>query len=153
MWVWVFGRKAAGSDSYLHTALAAAATPVRSKTFNPSDAALLDGERDWSTVLVIGEHKQNPNKDRFVKKKPVQLAGYTREVFGSQLEQRLVLGFTICGSVATRSNLYNSEQLDIKKEPKKFIRVIAEHTLMTDAELGSNTFIKRDRTGKYIVTP
>jgi len=26
----------------------------------PAGAVLLDGEHDWSNVLVIGEHKQNP---------------------------------------------------------------------------------------------
>jgi hypothetical protein len=26
----------------------------------PADAALPDGEHDWSNVLVIGEHKQKP---------------------------------------------------------------------------------------------
>ena len=30
----------------------------------PADAALPDGEHDWSIVLVIGEHKQNPDEDR-----------------------------------------------------------------------------------------
>jgi hypothetical protein len=30
----------------------------------PADAALPDGEHDWSNVLVIGEHKQNPEEDR-----------------------------------------------------------------------------------------
>jgi hypothetical protein len=29
----------------------------------PVNAALPDGEHDWSNVLVIKEHKQNPNKD------------------------------------------------------------------------------------------
>jgi hypothetical protein len=30
----------------------------------PADTALPDGEHDWSNVLVIGEHKQNPDEDR-----------------------------------------------------------------------------------------
>ncbi|KAH7306159.1 hypothetical protein BKA65DRAFT_485858 [Rhexocercosporidium sp. MPI-PUGE-AT-0058] len=64
----------------------------------PADAALSNGEHDWHNVLVIGEHKQNPDEDRSAKIL-VQLAGYTREVFGSQPERRFVPGFTICGSL------------------------------------------------------
>ncbi|PVH69778.1 hypothetical protein DL98DRAFT_163200 [Cadophora sp. DSE1049] len=45
-----------------------------------ADAALPDGEHDWSNVLVIGEHKQNPDEDGSAKTL-VHLAGYAREVF------------------------------------------------------------------------
>lgn len=50
-----------------------------------------------------------------------------------------------------RSGLYSSEKFDIHKELEKFAKVITVYALMTDAELGLNTFIKRDRTGKYVV--
>jgi hypothetical protein len=121
-----------------------------------ADAALPEGEYDWSKVLVIGEHKQNPDEDRSIKTL-VQLAWYVREVFGSQPDRRFVPGFTICGSlmrlwVFDRSGPYSSEKFDIHKEPERFIKVIASYALMTDAELGLNTFIKRDGNGKYIVT-
>ncbi|PQE09263.1 serine threonine- kinase Sgk2 protein [Rutstroemia sp. NJR-2017a BBW] len=121
----------------------------------PADAVLLHGEHDWSNVLVIGEHKQNPDEDGSTRTM-VQLAGYAREVFGSQPERRFVPGFTICGSmmrlwVFDRSGSYNSEKFDIHKEPERFIRVIAGYALMTDAELGLNTFVKHDGNGKYIV--
>ncbi|KAH8598594.1 hypothetical protein B0O99DRAFT_700179 [Bisporella sp. PMI_857] len=121
----------------------------------PADAALPDGEHDWSNVLVIGEHKQNPEEDRSPKTL-IRLAGYAREVFGSQPDRRFVPGFTICGSlmrlwVFDRSGLYNSERFDIHIEPERFIGVIAGYALMADAELGLNTFIKRNGTGKYIV--
>ncbi|PQE07985.1 hypothetical protein CJF30_00011335 [Rutstroemia sp. NJR-2017a BBW] len=120
-----------------------------------TDAVLLSGEHDWSNVLIIGEHKQNPDDDGSTKTL-VQLAGYVREVFGSQPERRFVPGFTICGSimrlwVSDRSGSYNSEKFDVHKEPERFIRVIAGYALMTDAELGLNTFVKHDSNGKYIV--
>lgn len=122
----------------------------------PADTALPDGEHDWSNILVIGEYKQNPDEDRSVKIL-VQLAGYVREVFGSQPERRFVPGFTICGSmmrlwVFDRSGPYNSEKFDIHKEPERFVKVLAGYAMMSDAELGLNTFIKRDGNGKYIVT-
>jgi hypothetical protein len=53
--------------------------------------------------------------------------------------------------VFDRSGPYNSKKFDIHKEPKRFIRVITGYALMTDAELGLNTFIKHDGNGKYIV--
>jgi hypothetical protein len=122
----------------------------------PADVASPNGEHDWSNVLVIGEHKQNPDEDRSTKTL-VQLAGYAREVFGSQPERRFVPGFTICGSlmrlwVFDRSGPYNSEKFDIHKEPERFVKVLAGYAVMSDAELGLNTFIKRDGNGKYIVT-
>ncbi|PMD50233.1 uncharacterized protein K444DRAFT_546501, partial [Hyaloscypha bicolor E] len=85
---------------------------------------------DWSNVLVIGEHKQNPDEDRSAKTL-VQLAGYVREVFGSQPERRFVPGFTICGSmmrlwVFDRSGPYNSEKFDIHKEPERFVTTLAQ---------------------------
>lgn len=37
-------------------------------------------------------------------------------------------------------------------EPERFVKVIAGYALMIVAELCLNTFIKRDRTGKYVVS-
>ncbi|KAJ8102674.1 hypothetical protein POJ06DRAFT_280030 [Lipomyces tetrasporus] len=59
----------------------------------------------------------------------VQLAGYAREVFGN----------------------YSSEKFDIHSEPERFVTVIAGYALMTEAELGLNTFVRRDETGRYII--
>ena len=114
----------------------------------PANVTLPNGEHDWSNVLVIGEHKQNPDEDGSTKTL-LQLAGYAREVFGSQPDRRFVPGFTICGSVMRlwvfdRSGPYSSEKFDIHKEPERFVQVIAGYALMTDAELGLNTFIRRD---------
>ena len=62
-----------------------------------ADLATPNGEHDWSNELVIGEHKQNADENGS-SKTLVQLAGYAREVFGSQPDRRFVLGYTICGS-------------------------------------------------------
>jgi hypothetical protein len=35
--------------------------------FTFTNAALLDGKHDWFNVLVIREHKQNPDKNGFIK--------------------------------------------------------------------------------------
>ena len=106
-------------------------------------------------MLVIGETQTESDEDRSIKTL-VQLAGYVREVFGSQPGRRFVPGFTICGSImrlwmVDRSGAYSSEKFDIHKEPERFVKVIAGYALMSDAELALNTFIKRDGNGKYIV--
>jgi hypothetical protein len=46
-----------------------------------------------------------------------------------------------------------SDQFDIHKEPERFVKAIAGYALMSDAELGLNTFIKRDGSSKYIIVP
>jgi hypothetical protein len=86
----------------------------------------------------------------------VQLAGYAREVFGSQPDRRFVPGFTIYRSVMRlwlfdRSGPYGSKKFDIYKELERFIKVIASYALMTNIELGLNTFIKRDGNSRYII--
>jgi Fungal protein kinase len=120
-----------------------------------TDTAFQGREHDWSDVLVIGEHKRNPDEDHSIATL-VQLAGYAREVFGSQPDRRFVLGFTICGSlmrlwVFDRSGAYSSKKFDIHNKPDRFVNTIAGYALMTDAELGLNTFIKRDKNSKYII--
>ncbi|KAH8799091.1 hypothetical protein F5884DRAFT_869681 [Xylogone sp. PMI_703] len=109
-----------------------------------------------SNILVIGEHKQNLSEDRSIATL-VQLTGYTRKVFGSQPDRRFVSGFTIYGSllrlwVFDKFGAYSSERFDIHKNPERFVKVITGYTLMTEAELGLNTFINRDRNSKYIIT-
>lgn len=49
------------------------------------------------------------------------------------------------------SGPYNSEKFYIHKELERLVKVIAGYALMTDAELGLNTFINCDRIDKYIV--
>ncbi|KAF7858906.1 hypothetical protein EAF04_008947 [Stromatinia cepivora] len=123
--------------------------------FLTSEDASAKKEYEWSKVLVIGEHKSNPEMDR-ASATLIQLAGYAREVFGSQPGRRFVPGFTICGSLMRlwmfdRSGSYSSEKFDIHKEPEKFVRVISGYALMSDSELGLNIFVRSDDIGRYIV--
>jgi len=53
--------------------------------------------------------------------------------------------------VLDRSGLYSCEKFDIHKDPKRFIQVMAGYALMSDKELGMNTYIKEDKIGKYIM--
>ncbi len=51
-----------------------------------------------------------------------------------------------------RSGLYSSEKFNIYKEPEQFVKVITSYALIIDAELGLNTFIKRNSNSRYIIT-
>lgn len=53
--------------------------------------------------------------------------------------------------VIDRSDPYSCEKFDLHKDSKRFIRVIAGYTLMSDEELGMNPYIKEDKNGKYIM--
>ncbi|KAM3065250.1 hypothetical protein ACMFMF_011191 [Clarireedia jacksonii] len=103
-----------------------------------TNTALPNNKHNWSNVLVIGEHKQNSTEDSS-SKILLQLAGYTREVFGSQPARRSVPGFTICGSLM-RLWVFDKSGL---------IKTIAGYILITEAELGLNTFIKHDEHSIY----
>ena len=79
------------------------------------------------------------------------------KVFRSQLERRFMPGFTIYRSliwlqVFNRSRPYNSKKFNIYKEPEQFVKVLTDYMLMSNIELGLNTFIKYDYNSKYIVT-
>jgi hypothetical protein len=53
--------------------------------------------------------------------------------------------------VLGRSAPYSGEKFDIYKDPRRFIRLVAGYTLMSDRELGMNTYIKEDEIGKHIL--
>ena len=121
----------------------------------PSGSTKRDGKYNWTDVWVIGELKQSEIQNEY-KKELLKFCGHAREVFKSQPTRRILHGFIIRGSmvelwVFDRSGLYSCEKLDIHKDPRRFIRVMAGYTMMSDEELGMNTYIKEDRIGKYIM--
>jgi hypothetical protein len=105
-------------------------------------------------VRVIGELKESISKnypDEFAK-----FCGHAREVFTSQPTRLFLHGFVIRGSMVElwifdRSGPYSGEKFDLHKDPDKFIRVMTGYTMMNDEELGLNSYIKEDETGKYIM--
>lgn len=121
----------------------------------PSRTTKRDGKHNWANVRVIGELKQSENAKEF-KKELIWFCGHAREVFKYQPTRRFLHGSFISGSmvepwVLDRSGLYSCEKFDIHKNPNRFIRVIAGYALMSDDELGMNTYIKEDKAGKYIM--
>jgi len=118
----------------------------------PNNERLSKVAHDWKDVEVIGELKES-NKDK--KATLLQIGRYVRDVFSSQPTRRFVHAFTLCGNdmrawVFDRSGPYSSTVFDIHEEPERFIRTIAAYAMMSDEELGLDTFIERDDGDQFI---
>ena len=108
---------------------------------------------NWKDVVVVSEHKKSNNKE--FKSRLLQLGRYMREVFTVQPTRRFIHGFSLYGTtmelwVFDRSGPYSSGEFDIHKEPEQFIRAIAGYVMMSDEELGLDTFVERDGEDRFI---
>lgn len=118
----------------------------------PNNEKLSKVVHDWKDVEVIGELKESNNKKKGTL---LQIGRYVRDVFSSQPTRRYVHAFTLCGNsiqvwVFDRSGPYSSGEFDIHKEPELFLRTIAAYVMMSDEELGLDTFVERDDGDKFI---
>ncbi|MCJ1387127.1 hypothetical protein MMC17_010256 [Xylographa soralifera] len=107
---------------------------------------------DWKDVYIIGEHKQT--KDH-LKPLLLQLSRYMRDVFTAQPRRRFIHGFFLHGTtmepwVFDRSGPYSSGEFDIHEEPEQFIQAITGYAMMSDEELGLDTFVERNRGDLFI---
>ena len=107
---------------------------------------------DWKDVEVIGELSESHKE---WKVKLLQLGRYMRDVFATQPTRRFVHGFTLLGYtmelwVFDRSGPYSSGVFDIHKEPEQFIRAITGYTMMSDEDLGLDTFTGRNEEYRSI---
>lgn len=160
-WFWTFqARFLQGRSGTYHTSHSAPLDGSDAKRqpdlfLTSSQATKGEGKPNWTNVRVIGELKQSENPKEF-KKELIRFSGLAREVFASQPTRRYLHGFFIRGSIVEpwvfdRSGPYGGEKFDIHKDPNRFIRVMAGYTLMSDEELGLNTYIEAGKDGKYIM--
>lgn len=109
----------------------------------------------WRDVRVIGELKESVSKNSL--QEIAQFCGYAREVFTNQPTRLFLHGFVVRGSimelwVCDRSGPYSCKRFDAHKDPDRFIKVMVAYTMMSDDELGLNTFIKGDeKVGRWIM--
>ena len=118
----------------------------------PNDRDLSKVTHEWKDVEVIGELKES-NNDK--KATLLQIGRYVRDVFSSQPTRRYVHAFSLCGNsmeawVFDRSGPFGMAAFDIHDEPERFIRMIAGYVMMSDDELGLDTFTERDGTRQFI---
>ena len=115
-----------------------------------SDAA--STTHNWKDILVIGEHKQSKSDFKFLL---IQLSRYMRNIFNAQPTRRFIHGFFLHGTtmelwVFDRSGPYSSGEFDIHEEPEMFIVAIVGYAMMSNEELGLDTFIEHNGEDKLI---
>ena len=111
----------------------------------PSSAA-----HNWADVRVVGEHTVSESCSKFL-----QLSRYARHIFTAQPRRRFLHGFTLCYNsmelyVFDRSGTYSAEAFDIHIEPERFVRALSGYCMMSDEELGLDTFIEREGTKEFV---
>lgn len=121
----------------------------------PSNEKLSKVVHDWKDVEVIGELTETDKTKNITKAKLLQIARYVRDVFSSQPTRRYVHAFILRGNdmqawVFDHSGPYSSTAFDIHEEPERFIRTIASYVMMSDEDLGLDTFIERDNGDQFI---
>ncbi|KAL2042020.1 hypothetical protein N7G274_005208 [Stereocaulon virgatum] len=121
----------------------------------PNNEELSKVVHDWKDVEVIGELTETDKTKNITKAKLLQIARYVRDVFSIQPTRRYVHAFILRGNemqawVFDRSGPYSSTAFNIHDEPERFIRMIAAYVMMSDEELGLDTFIERKDGDQFI---
>ncbi|EER36675.1 serine/threonine protein kinase Sgk2 [Histoplasma capsulatum H143] len=111
---------------------------------------------NWKDVRVVGELKQSEQEIRS-KNTVLQISRYVRDIFTAQPTRRFVHAFAVCGTkmetwVFDRSGPYSSGVLDVYKDPERFFQVILGYAMMSDEELGLNTFTTQNGDGARTIT-
>ncbi|EDN08106.1 predicted protein [Histoplasma mississippiense (nom. inval.)] len=118
--------------------------------------SLSRNKHDWRDILVVGELKK-PREEIGTKATLLQISRCVREVFAAQPTRRFVHAFVVCGTkmeawVFDRSGPYSSGIIDVYADSRRFFQVLVGYTMMSDEELGLDTFIARDEGGNKSIT-
>ncbi|EEH20420.1 hypothetical protein PABG_02679 [Paracoccidioides brasiliensis Pb03] len=118
--------------------------------------SLSQDKHDWRDILVIGELKKSEKEIR-AKDTLLQISCYVLDVFAAQPTRRFVHAFTVCGTkmemwVFDRSGPYSSGIIDVNTDRRQFLQVFVGYTMMSDEELGLDTFIARNEDGSKSIT-
>nr|KMM70583.1 hypothetical protein CPAG_06894 [Coccidioides posadasii RMSCC 3488] len=115
------------------------------------------GEKhDWKDIRVVGELKKSSDEIR-TKGTLLQLARYVREVYIAQPARQFVHAFAVCGTkmeawVFDCSGPYSSGVFDVYKDSEQFFRIVLGYAMMSDEELGLDTFTTPDRNASRTIT-
>ncbi|EDN06067.1 predicted protein [Histoplasma mississippiense (nom. inval.)] len=113
-------------------------------------------KHDWRDILVVGELKKSTEEIK-TKDTLLQMSRYVREVFTAQPTRRFIHAFAVCGTkmeawVFDRSGPYSSGVIDVYEDSRRFFQVLVGYTMMSDEELGLDSFIARDEDGNKSIT-
>ncbi|KAG6053531.1 hypothetical protein E4U32_007505 [Claviceps aff. humidiphila group G2b] len=108
----------------------------------------------WPDLSVVAEFKSSQKRD--IRGLFLQFASSVRNVFASQPTRQFVHGFAMTGTdlrawVLDRSGTYSGTKFNIHEDPERFFRLFCGYVMMSDDELGLDTFTQH-RDGKMIVT-
>ncbi|KAL7791946.1 serine/threonine-protein kinase Sgk2 [Trichoderma ceciliae] len=114
-----------------------------------------DAKHEWRDVLVIGEVKKSDQKSKALW---LQIGSAARNVFAGQPTRLFVHAFSLTGTemetwVFDRSGPYSGATFDIHDEPDKFIQVMCGYLMMSDVELGLDTFITKKDNRLFVTIP
>ncbi len=110
-------------------------------------------EHKWQNVQLFGEHKMGGKKLETL----LQLAGYTREIFGAQPGRRFVLGFSLREALMRlimfdRSGGVASDEFNVHENGRRFVRAIVAFQMMHDQQMGLDPTIRVDSEGRKLVS-
>ncbi|KAL2371887.1 hypothetical protein RJ035_001594 [Blastomyces gilchristii] len=113
-------------------------------------------KHNWRDILVVGELKKSKEEIR-TKDTLLQMSCYVRDVFAAQPTRRFIHAFAVCGAkmeawMFDRSGPYSSGVIDIYKDSRRFFQMLVGYTMMSDEELGLDTFIARDEGSSKLIT-
>ncbi|EDN02644.1 predicted protein [Histoplasma mississippiense (nom. inval.)] len=124
---------------------------LRARSGTPSQ-----NKHDWRDILVVGELKKSMEEIK-TKGTLLQMSRYVREVFTAQPTRRFIHAFAVCGTkmeawVFDRSGPYSSGVIDVYEDSRRFFQVLVGYAMMSDEELGLDSFIARDEDGNKSIT-
>lgn len=111
-------------------------------------------QHEWADVQAIGQCDTDDPAD--YRRQMLHFCTYAWRVFNNQPTRRVLHGFHISGLLVTlwvfdRAGAYSCVPFHIRTEPRRFLVAVAGYAMMSDEELGVDTFIQNDREGKYIM--
>ncbi|CAD6502808.1 BgTH12-05398 [Blumeria graminis f. sp. triticale] len=109
----------------------------------------------WNDVLVLG-HMTDYFEDAYSRNNFYHLAISVREVFWAQPLRRFIHGFVLSHTklqlwVFDRSGAIGSDIIEIWEEPERFIYALTAYTIMSDDELGLDSFVQRNSCKTSII--
>ncbi|KAG5957378.1 hypothetical protein E4U58_006126 [Claviceps cyperi] len=104
-------------------------------------------KHDWGDVLAIGRLAQSEQTG--AKELLLKLGNAVREASAQQPTRRFVHAFTLTGTTMEtwafdRSGPYSGATFNAHEEPEKFVQVICGYLMMSDEELGLDTFTEEN---------
>ncbi|SZF05742.1 unnamed protein product [Blumeria hordei] len=110
---------------------------------------------EWREVRVVGEFTCSPEEKG---EKAHQLMRNVREMFYAQPLRRFVHGFCLHKNhlelwIVDRSDGYSSGEIDVINSQEKLVRALSSYMLMSDEELGLDSFIRYVGQHAYITIP